>query len=335
MRNTKCLYCYQELEPRNKDFHNSCSKTFFGSEAPPTLDVSLENIVQIAQLNINQRISVTGVQPKLSLDIAPKDGDPATSRLTIVGLWGNYILKPPTDEYPFLPENESITMNMASDIFPTAEHSLIRLKSGELAYITKRFDRITYKTKKLKKTHPKEETKQQKLAMEDMCQLTETQTTDKYRSSMEKIGKIIFKYSTYPGIDADNFLNMVLFSFLTGNADMHLKNFSLLTDIKGDVRLSPAYDLICSKIAMPSDKEESALTINGKKAKLKIEDFHKLAYNLGIRPKNVDIALQNFASMKLSWLGRIDLSFLPENFKQEYKKIIEERFEQIGLSTIN
>ena len=132
-----------------------------------------------------------------------------------------------TETFQHLPENEDLTMHLAEAFnIPAAMHSLIRLKSGELAYITKRFDRI----------------KKEKLALEDMCQLTETLTNDKYRSSMEKVGKCIEKYSTRPGLDNLIFFETAIFNFLTGNADMHLKNFALLTTKENDIVLSPAYD---------------------------------------------------------------------------------------------
>lgn len=262
-------------------------------------------------------VAVTGVQPKLSLTIEKVPGDPKHSRFTIVGLWGGYILKPPTDIFPHLPENEDLTMHL-SDLFgiPTALHSLIRLQSGELAYLTKRFDRI----------------KNGKLAMEDMCQLTETLTNDKYRSSMEKVGKQIAKFSTRPGIDMLTFFETALFCFLTGNADMHLKNFSLLTTEDGFISLSPAYDLVCTKIAMPDDKEEMGLTINARKRKLTKRDFDSLAQNLKIPEKAMQNSYANFAKKIKEAYKLIDISFLPEKKKEEYKNVIRENAEKLGLS---
>ncbi len=224
----RCLYCYLPLTEALQDFHPRCSKIFFGTPVPPVLNYNNDEMQELAKEIVIRSVAVTGVQPKLSLDIEKTAGDPKTSRFTIVGLWGAYILKPPTPEFDHLPENEDLTMHLAQ-IFgmKAALHSLIRLKSGELAYLTKRFDRV----------------KDTKLAMEDMCQLTETLTENKYRSSMEKVGKHIGKYSSRPGLDAITFFETVLFSFITGNADMHLKNFALLTTEKNETILSPAYDL--------------------------------------------------------------------------------------------
>ena len=310
----RCLYCYQLLSQDEIDFHAKCSKKFFGTVLPPTLDFDNEQMQELAKEIVIKSIAVTGVQPKLSLTI---EKIPGGNRLTVVGLWGNYILKPPTKEYPHLPENEDLTMHLAElfDI-PTASHSLIRLRSGELAYLTKRFDR----------------TSKDKLALEDMCQLTETLTEDKYRGSMEKIGKQIEKFSTNPGLDAITFFEIALFSFLCGNADMHLKNFSLLTTEKKEIKLSPAYDLLCTKIAMPEDKDEMALTINAKKRKLKKTDFDIFAKNLKISEKTI----QNIYSRFNTKIDNVDtvfnISFLPDKMKMGYKKIICENAEILGLT---
>lgn len=215
MNEKRCLYCYLPLSKEETDFHEKCCKKFFGTSTPPIFDYTNEEMQQLAEQIVSRSIAVTGVQPKLSLTLEKTANDPKKNRLTIVGLWGNFILKPPTSEFPNLSENEDLTMHLAKLFkIKTADHSLIRLKSGELAYITKRFDRING----------------DKLAMEDMCQLTETLTEDKYRSSIERVGKKIKQFSSVPGLDTINFFELVLFSFITGNADMHLKNFSLLTN---------------------------------------------------------------------------------------------------------
>lgn len=316
MNNHRCLYCYQLLTDNTGDFHKACSKKFFGTETPPLLSLTNERVRELAKDIVLRRIAVTGVQPKLSLTIDKEPGDPQKSRFTIVGLWGHYILKPPTPEFRFLPENEDLTMHLAGLFgLPTAEHSLIRLESGELAYITKRFDRVG----------------EQKLPMEDMCQLTETLTSDKYRSSMEKIGKCIWSFASRPGLAAISFFELVLFSYLTGNADMHLKNFSLLTQTDDEIVMAPAYDLVCTKLVIPDDKEETALTINGRKSKLAIRDFDTLAKNLKIQERSKQNIYTRF-SEKLKeaeqWIG---FSFLPDKIKGEYLHIMNINKEKIGL----
>lgn len=255
---SKCLYCYQPLAASELDFHASCSKKIFGQPIPPILPYSEEDLESLAKEVIQRQTAVTGVQAKLSLHITGNNKQGTEQRFTLVGLWGGYILKPPTAFYPQLPEVEDVTMHLAQIAkIKSAPHSLIRLQSGNLAYVTKRIDR----------------TKKGKLSMEDTCQLTERLTEDKYHGSYEQIGKAIQKYSVTPGLDVVNFFEMVIFSFLTGNADMHLKNFSLLEQPGLGMTLSPAYDLVNTTLVNPADEEEMALTLNGKKKKLKKQDF--------------------------------------------------------------
>jgi len=239
---TNCLYCYQPLNNDEIDFHSSCSKKMFGTPIAPIIDFNLKELEELAKQIIIKSIAVTGVQPKLSLEIEKKE----ITRLTIVGLHGNYILKPPSAEYQELPENEDVTMHLASLVkIKTAQHCLIQLHSGELAYITQRFDRV----------------KEDKIAMEDFCQLSENLTEDKYRGSIEKIAKLTQKFTTNKGFEAVRLFEIVLFCYLTGNADMHLKNFALLENELGEFELSPAYDLLSTTLVIPNDPEETALTI--------------------------------------------------------------------------
>jgi serine/threonine-protein kinase HipA len=312
----RCLYCYQPLSDVSTDFHEKCSLSFFGTRIPPALDYSITQMHELANEIVVRSVAVTGVQPKLSLTIEPQPNAPKRYRFTIVGLWGNYILKPPTEEYSHLPENEDLTMHLAQLLgITTAAHSLIRLKSGELAYLTNRFDREG----------------KEKLAQEDLCQLTETLTADKYQSSMEKVGKHIALYSSRPGLDVILFFELALFSFLTGNADMHLKNFSLLTTEKKDVVLSPAYDLLCTRLALPEDMEEMALTLNGKKRKLNRNDFDALAKSLKLPEKTINNSYTRLARKLEEALTFMEISFLPDTLKNEYKKIFETNAKRLEL----
>lgn len=310
MSTGKCLYCYQPLENETTGFHTRCSKKMFGSPTPPVLDYDLDSMKELAREIVIQSVALTGVQPKLSLSIEKKHGDPKNSRFTIVGLWGGFILKPPTEEFPFLPENEDLTMHIAEAFgIESALHSLIRLRSGELAYITKRFDRVNGK----------------KLALEDFCQLTETLTEDKYRGSMERVGKHIAVHSSRPGLDLVRYFELALCSFVTGNADMHLKNFALITSDEKLVSLSPAYDLVSTKIALPSDKEEMALTMNAKKAKIRKKDFDVLGENLRLPEKVLNSCYERLFRRMPDAMRWIDDSFLAEEMKEEYKELISER----------
>ena len=312
---SKCLYCYQPLLNGEVDFHVRCSKRFFGVNQAPVLSFGQAELKQMAQRIISQSIAVTGVQPKLSLSLEKIDS--LHSRLTIVGLWGDYILKPPTERFPQLPENEDLTMKLAALCgIRTAEHSLIRLASGELAYLTKRFDRD----------------KNRKIHVEDLCQLTGILTEHKYRGSMEKIGKTIKGFSTNTGLDALSFFELTIFCFLTGNADMHLKNFSLMKTAFGEVQLTPAYDLVATKLAMPKDLEEMALTINGKKSRLKKIDFNKLGESLGISEKAMESVYQKFSNKIDGIWTLVNQSFLSKSLSDDYLNLILERGQKIGIN---
>lgn len=310
----KCLYCYQVLEHGVIDFHSSCSKKIFGLASAPNLPYTEKDLESLAKEVIQRQTTVTGVQAKLSLHITEERNENRTKRFTIVGLWGGYILKPPTPTYPQLPEVEDLTMHLASLAkIKTAPHTLIRMASGSLAYLTKRVDRA----------------KDGKLAMEDMCQLTERMTEDKYRGSYEQIAKAIQKYSSIPGLDVVNFYELVLFSFLTGNADMHLKNFSLLEDRKNGMILSPAYDLVNTTLVNPDDSEEMALTLNGKKNKIQKQDFEIAMTKSNLDEKQQQNIFNKMVKARSKWEDQIEKGFLTEEFKEKYLNLLDHRFKRI------
>ena len=301
---SKCLYCYKELNANETDFHKACSKQFFGSATPPLLTLNKELLETLAKEIILKSIAVTGVQPKLSLQLEKTRNE--TPRLTLVGLYGDYILKPPSEQYPCLPENEDLTMHLAEVAgIRTAAHSLIRLSSGELAYITRRFDRQNG----------------QKIAVEDFCQLSETLTEHKYRGSVEKIGKLVRQFTTNKGYEQQRLFELILFCYLTGNTDMHLKNYALIENALGQYELSPAYDLLSTLLVL-SDEEESALTINGKKNRLKRTDFDSVAKTLQINEKTVAAIYQRFTKILPIWQQWIERSFLSAEMKKQYSDLI-------------
>ena len=310
--NKSCLYCY-ELLPADTatDFHEHCSETFFGIPEMPELDYSLDDMAILAKQVVERSIAVPGVQPKLSLTLvmdAMADGN--HNRLTVVGaLGGNYIFKPPSVYYPEMPQNEHVTMRIADALgIPVVPSSLIRLKTGELCYITKRIDRTD---------------KGEKIHMLDMFQLLEA--VDKYKSSMEKIGKCIDTFSDNTLLDKLYFFEIAVFSFLTGNNDMHLKNFSLIHD-NGTWHLSPAYDLLNVMLANPKDTEEIAVTLEGKKKKLRREHFERLGIGLDLTERQIKSSLLRFEKSYEVAIEWIDKSFLSEEFKEQFKAILNTRY---------
>jgi len=316
----KCLYCYKEINSAElktpagaEGYHPKCSKIFYGNSTPPTLGFTEDEILQLAEQIVKSQRTVTGVQPKLSLGLSNKIDGP--ERFTIVGLWGQYILKPQTSLYSNLPEIEDLTMRLAEiSKIKTVQHSLIKLKSGQLAYITKRIDR----------------NKGEKLHMEDMCQLTERLTEQKYKGSYEQVAKAIKKYTVNPGLDVTNYYELVLFSFLTGNNDMHLKNFSLLKrNLTYD--LCPAYDLVASELIVEGDDEDLALNLNGKKKKITRKDFENAMKIAGLDQKVIENIFKKYKKLLPKWSKFIDESFLPDPMKIEYKTLINRKLIQIEL----
>lgn len=310
----KCLYCYKELEEGQKDFHPGCARKFFGTPDAPLLEYRREELDALAAQVIQAQTSLTGVQPKLSLNLHKHEG---SNRLTIVGLWGDFIFKPQTDAYPELPENEDLTMHMAEAArIKVVPHSLIRLADGSLGYITRRIDRTK---------------KGEKIDMEDMCQLTLHPTEYKYKSSCEQIAKTIAAYSSTPRLDLVNFMQVLLFSFVTGNNDMHLKNFSLYRP-KALYQLSPAYDLLNVAIANPKDKEEMALSINGKKARIQLADFLKSSDTMGIEQRVTLGLIDGLRNAMPAWIDLINDSFLSDEMKQNYLDLISRRMDVLTKS---
>jgi serine/threonine-protein kinase HipA len=308
------------LEADEVDFHATCSKKMFGLSVPPELPFSEHNMEELAGQLIHSHTAVTGVQPKLSLHLASEEEPNRPNRFTIVGMWGGYILKPPSPLYLHMPEVEDLTMHLAHLAkIKVVPHSLIRLQSGNLAYISKRIDRV----------------KKSKLHMEDMCQLTERLSEDKYQGSYEQIAKAILKYSANPGLDVVNFFELVVFSFLTGNADMHLKNFSLINMPAIGPLLSPAYDLLATALVNPADDEDLALTLNGRKRKIKRSDFEAAFHTLNLDVKQQENIFKKMEKSRMKWFEFIDISFLDLQWRSAYKKLINERFVRLNLSTNN
>jgi serine/threonine-protein kinase HipA len=313
--NNRCLYCYQQLEEGQMDFHIRCSSAFFGTDEPPKLGYNLDQMADLAANVVQRSVTVPGVQPKLSLtlikDVLEKGNN---NRLTIVGtLGGNYILKPPHADYPEMPQNEHLTMRIAESFgLHVVPSSLIRLSSGELSYITKRIDR----TEEGEKIH-----------MLDMFQILEA--FDKYKSSMERVGKAIAKYADNTLLDLSNFFELTLFCFLTGNNDMHLKNFSMIVKKEGTWDLAPAYDLLNVAIVNPADKEELALTINGRKSKFDRARFVEFGQGLELTKRQIEGVFNRLLRSEGSAIDLIKVSFLSDEYKQKYTALLTERYDRI------
>ena len=286
---SRCLCCGKTLRTENEyGWHSSCIKSFFGTTKFPDIDVSKDVLNQIAIDNTNKGFTVPGVQKKLSLHLSQEDNP----RLTLVNYPTGYILKPQTDEYAALPEMEYLVMQMAeASGIKTVPFALLRLPSQDnaYAYITKRIDRVNG----------------QMLAMEDFCQLDGRLTEDKYRGSYERCGKIVLKHSFIKGFDVTELFIRIVFSFAIGNSDMHLKNFSLIETSEGSNKysLSAAYDMLSTNVVIPADKEQLALTINGKKQNIRRKDFIILADSIGITEKSAEKMIEKIVKLKDKYIA--------------------------------
>ncbi len=306
----KCLYCYLPLDKTEVDYHAKCSKAFYGSKYAPVLPYQLSEMEKLATEAAQLSITVPGVQPKLSLGwLKTQLEDGHMGRLTIMNaLDGNYILKPQNSLYPQMPENEHLSMKLAElfkiDVVPV---SMIRLQSGELCFITKRIDRNSDGSK----NH-----------MIDFLQILEF--SDKYKGTTEALGKTIGELSVNTLFDKLRFFESVVFNFIIGNNDMHLKNYSMLLSEMGWV-LSPFYDLLNVKMILPKDKEDMALLLGGKKENFKKGYFDQLALVLNLNEKQTKGVYKKLQKWLPLAIQLIEISFLEAELQESYKKLITER----------
>lgn len=271
----------------------------------PEIDINDETLAILAEKTTNKGFTVPGVQKKLSLHLL---SDNNNLRLTLVNFLTRFILK----EYEALPESEQLIMAMADVAkISTVPHALIKRKSG-LSYISNLTNN-----------------KIEMFAMEDFCQLDLRLTEDKYKGSYERCAKIIERYSSRIGIDMSEFYIRLVFCFIVGNSDMHLKNFSLIetAERSKEYILSPAYDLLPVNANLPKDTEQLALTMNEKKRNIRKDDFLKFAKSIGISRSTANKLIENLVKYAPKWLKMCDESLLPDELKERVKRIIVERTE--------
>ncbi len=317
-----CLCCGKPLRPESAQlyWHKSCIRKFFGTSALPEIVIDEKTLEFLTAESINKGQTVPGVQKKLSLHLFSEENRP---RLTLINYPAGYILKPQVTEFEALPEAEHLVMCMADAAgISTVPHALIA-GNGSFAYITKRIDRIF------------EKNGVRMLAMEDFCQLDQRLTQDKYKGSYERCAKIIDRYSSRKGLDMTELYLRLVFSFIVGNSDMHLKNFSLIETEEGSGRylLSPAYDLLPVNVIMPEDKEQFALTMNGKKTNIRRKDFFIFADACGISRSSAGKMTAMLVSKKKKFIDLCSDSFLPVYLKERFIALIENRVAELESGT--
>ncbi len=299
---TACLICLEKTAG-NVEYHRGCLERLFGTSVLPTLDLELSELYAVAA-QMAGKMSISGVQEKISLRLSPD-----RARLEVAETGGRYILKPEPSRYTALPQDEHVSMRLASVVgIETPPFGLIRLKDGALTYIVKRFDRLDQGTK---------------LHVEDFCQLSEKPLNEKYEGSAEMCVRILRKYASEPLIEISKLYRLMLFGWWIANGDMHLKNFSLLTLPDATRMLSPAYDLVCTQLMM-TDDDSLALPMGGRTRNFTRRDW----FDFGAYCELPKRAVQRIVAAQVRALepsiGLIDRSFLPEKKKEEYENIARE-----------
>jgi serine/threonine-protein kinase HipA len=259
------------------------------------------------------KMSVQGIQPKLSAVLNIKDG-----RFDVADKGGRYILKPPHPFFPELPQNEDLTMRLADCIgIEVPVHGLVYGKDELLTYFIKRFDRKGQKDK---------------IAVEDFAQLAGLSRETKYNYSMEKLVKLIDETCTFPAIEKSRLFKRFLFNYLVGNEDMHLKNYSIIIR-NGKVELSPAYDFLNSSIVLSGEIEEIALTLKGKKSNLNRSALINYfgAERCGLTDKVIEKTLKTIQQTLPKWFDFIENSFLSDEMKEKYRSLLQRRIQILGL----
>lgn len=296
-----CRVCLKPV--RDQDYHAACLRTLFGAAKVPQLDISLAKL-HTAGLAMVGRSSLSGVQKKISVTLTT---DRETLQVAAEG--GRYILKPQTETFPALPENEHVTTCLAKLVeIEVPPSGLVALSDGSLAFVSKRFDRLP---------------DGRKLRQEDFCQLAGQSPKDKYEGSAELCVRLLRKYASEPLIEILKLYRLLLFGWWTGNGDIHLKNLSLFTDTEGITRLTPAYDLVSTRLVIADDP--LALPVVGKKTKLTRRTWRDFADYCGIPKKTAARVFERQASVEAAANEVIEACFLPAEQKVTLTELVAER----------
>jgi serine/threonine-protein kinase HipA len=301
-----CRICLGGIEG-DEDYHSRCLRTLFRTTQVPIFDIETSKL-HTAALAMVGHTSLSGAQKKISVNLS---ADRATLQVAAVG--SRCVLKPQTGTYPALPENEHVTTQLAKLVnVEVAPNGLVSLKDQTLAYVVRRFDRLP---------------DGHKLGQEDFCQLAELSPKEKYDGSAELCVRLIRKYASEPPVEILKLYRLLVFIWWTGNGDMHLKNFSLLTGQDDITRLTPAYDLVCTRLVIPDD--DLAIPVQGKRNNLHRSVWRRFAEYCGLPEKVALRVLDKQASVLDEAIQLIDRSFLPHDQKEDYKRLIAERTDTI------
>ena len=311
MHSSRCLICCDELAP-GVTYHPRCARRLFGQSEAPDLPVGWADLGDLADAAVRDGVAVPGTRPSLSLQL--ERGGTGKARLTLMGRWG----KPPYAGTPGMLRLEHACMRMANVAkIDTVPCGLIPLESGEMAYLYRRIDRDGNR----------------KLGVEDMAQLLGRPIAGKYDGALEQVGGLLWSYSSTPQLDVVRLFDLVLFGFVTGNAEMHLKSFSLLRDLTGRLRLAPVQGLTPSQVLEPHAANQSALTLNGRREGLTRDDFDRLAGELRLTPKQRDNAYARLGASTAGMFETLTRSFATDAHKHALREIMQQRLVLLGLAS--
>ena len=295
-----CSICLESTTEAS-GYHKQCLRRLFGTDTLPKITLELSKLYSLAASKMAGKMSISGAQEKVSLALTDDN-----TNLEVVASGGQYILKPETSRFSSIPQNEQLTMRLAGLVgIETPPFGLIQLKDDTTAYIIKRFDRLDDGTK---------------LPVEDFCQLAEKRLSDKYDGSAELCVKVLRKYASEPLIEIQKLFRLLLFCWWSENGDMHLKNFSLIIGEDGIRRLSPAYDLVCTKLVIPDDT--LAMPIGGRKSKLRRDRWLNFADYCGIPQRAAERQIAQQIEALQPALELVSASHLPNEKKNEYDGFI-------------
>ncbi len=314
-------------ETRREGFCSGAQRLLAGGyrKFPYRLTFNRADIVEF-RARAAEHMSISGVQDKISLKLV-------RGRLIPTERDGEYILKPvPTADIPLfkgdVPANEHLTMQIASQVFgiTTAASAVVRFADGELAYLTRRFDRRNGS----------------KIGQEDFCQLSNrTEETAgrnyKYDGSCEEIGTILRRYCKAYRVEIEKLFARIVFNYVFSNGDAHLKNFSLFESEFGDYILTPAYDLICTSLHFPHEVPtalEMFDTIETESFRLnafyKRSDFLELAGLYGMDGSRASHCLDQFAERQAAVIRLIGYAFLSGEARHDYVRRYHDRLRAIA-----
>ena len=294
-----CLVCLGEAPA---DYHPRCARKLFGTSRVPEIAVERAKLHTFA-LAMTGKTTLPGVQQKISLGYASD-----RSRLQLEAGKGRFILKPQQNAFPDMPQNEHVTMLLAEACgIEIPAFGLVRLTDGSLGYLVRRFDRLDDGAK---------------VPTEDFCQLGGWFPGQKYDPSNEDLVKLLRRYASETLIDVRRFFQRVVFSWWTGNGDMHAKNYSLMASAPGHYQLSPAYDLVCTRLVLPND--DLALTVGGKKARFHRKDWEQFGVWCRLPVKAVGAVLDSLAASAEEATALVTRSYLPPDARDAYVALLDE-----------